>query len=202
MNKAAVLLATLVVASCEFDYGSDQTAASQVPQMAFTGLSQTAIRDEKKLYTMEADSSEVYSQTKQVRLKNLRFQEYDSEGNPTSQGSAETVTVDSDTNNARVGGKLEAQSERLEVKVIVTGDATEMVTWTNKEKILRTGPGAKVLLAKEDGSRIDAQGLFLDMGTNRLELSGGIEGTWTPETKSDDKPDAPRSEPPPPSPSP
>ena len=55
------------------------------------------------------------------------------------------------------------------------------LTWTNENRILKTKPNTGVRLTKEDGSSVDAQALTLDLGTNRLELEEGVQGTWTPE---------------------
>ncbi len=169
---------------CALDYGEDGvTSSEQVPQMVFDGLKQTAVKEGKVLYTMEAETSEVYHAKKQVRLKSFRFQEYDSEGKPASNGSADSAIINTDTNDARISGRLTARSEEQAVTLEVDGGPGGGLTWVNDDRILKTEPNTGVTLRKDDGSRIEARALTLDMGSNRLELEDGVLGSWTPETK-------------------
>lgn len=176
----------LLVAGCSLDYGKDTAvSADQVPQMVFEGIKQTAVKDGQILYTMESESSEVYQIKKEVRLKNFRFQEYDSDGKPASQGSADSAVVNTDTNDARLSGRLTARSEEQKVTLQIEGASNGGLTWTNDERILKTEPNTGVILRKDDGSQIEARALTLDMGANRVELEDGVSGTWTPETNQD-----------------
>lgn len=176
-------LLLLTAAGCSLDYGDETvTSSEQVPQMVFEGLKQTAVKEGKILYTMEAEASEVYHVKKQVRLKNFRFQEYDSEGQPASNGSAESAVINTDTNNARISGRLTARSEEQAVTLEVKGGAGGGLTWVNDDRILKTEPNTGVTLRKDDGSQIEARALTLDMGSNRVELEDGVVGSWTPET--------------------
>lgn len=175
-----------LVAGCTLDYGKDTVvSADQVPQMVFEGLRQTAVKDGQVLYTMESESSEVYQIKKEVRLKNFRFQEYDSDGKPASQGSADSAVVNTDTNDARLSGRLTARSEEQKVTLQIEGVTNGGLTWTNEDRILKTEPNTGVILRKDDGSQIEARALTLDMGANRVELEDGVSGTWTSETNQD-----------------
>lgn len=186
MKLAAALLTLLVIAGCDLDYGKDQAvAADQVPQMVFSELRQTAIKDGQVLYTMEAQQSEVYQVRKEIRLKSFQFQEYDSEGEPASKGSADNAVINTDTNDARLSGRLTARSEEQAVTLEVTGGTAGGLSWTNETKILKTEPPSSVTLKKDDGSQIVAQSMTLDMGSNSLVLEGSVGGTWTTEATQD-----------------
>lgn len=194
-----LLAACAALASCSFDYGKDDSVtAEQIPLMSFQGLSQTGVKDGRKLYTMSSEVSEVYSIKKQTRLKNFRFEEYDFQGKPASRGRADEAVINTSNNDAELHGQLEAYDADRGV-TLQTGAGG--MTWTNDNRILKTTTGTTVRLTKDDGSEIDGQGLVLDLGTNRLELQAGIQGTWTPESKDDAAP-APSEPPAAPSPSP
>lgn len=199
MSRVArgILVGFLVaVTGCSLDYGKDQTAvADEVPQMVFEGIRQTAVKDGRILYTMESDSSEVFQAKKQVRLKNFRFQEYDSNGTESSRGSADSAMINTDTNDARITGRLSARSEEQAVTLEVDGGTRGGLRWNNADQILKTEPETGVTLRKDDGSKIEARSLTLDMGSNRLELEDGVQGTWTPETKQNAKTPPPPSSP-------
>lgn len=177
----ALLALCLVVVSCDLDYGKDQASADQVPQLEFHGLHQTAVKDGRVLYTMDAAGSEVFTSKKQVRLKNFRFQEYDSEGKPASQGTADSALINTATNDATLTGALTARSEDLGVTLSVQGGGG--LTWVNDDRLLKTLPPSTVRLRKDDGSEMTAGGLSLDLGTNQLELLDTVQGRWTAETK-------------------
>jgi LPS export ABC transporter protein LptC len=173
----------LLVGSCSIDYGdTGATPPDQVPQMVFTDLNQVGVKDGRVLYTVESGQSEVYQSKKQMRLKNFRFQEYDSTGTAVSTGEAEAAVVDTSTNDATLTGKLKAHSSERGVSLEIDGGAAGALQWANEDRVLRSGPGATVRLTKEDGSRVDAQGLVLDLNANRLELEEGVQGTWSTET--------------------
>ncbi len=195
------LAAALLAASCSFDYGKENgLTAEQIPVMSFQGLKQTGIKDGRKQYVMQSGGAEVYSIKKQTRLKNFQFEEYDSQGTVASSGHADEAVISTATNDAEIHGQLKAYDSGRGV-TLETGAGG--LTWANEDRILKTTQGTSVKLTKEDGSEIDGQGLVLDLGSNRLELQQGIQGTWTPENKDDATTPTPSPAPsPPPSPHP
>jgi LPS export ABC transporter protein LptC len=181
-----VVTVLLVLGGCSLDYGKEQTTPpDQVPQLVFSELKQTGVRDDRTLYTMESASAEVYQAKKQMRLKSFRFQEYDSLGAPASQGEAEAAVVDTASNDATISGRLTARSDEQKVTLVVDGGTAGGLAWANDDRILRTAPQTDVRLTKDDGSTIEAQGLTLDLGSNQMQLEGNVRGTWTPETNHD-----------------
>ncbi len=200
IQHGALATAALLLAGCSFDYGSDKgLTAEQIPVMSFQGLKQTGIKEGHKQYVMQSDGADIYSIKKQTRLKNFRFEEYDSQGVVASSGQADEAVISTATNDAEINGKLKAYDSSQGV-TLQTGDGG--LTWTNEDRVLKTKEGTAVTLTKENGSQIDGQGLVLDMGSNRLELQQGIQGTWTPENKDDATTPTPASASPSPSPSP
>jgi LPS export ABC transporter protein LptC len=177
----AIAAGALLLAGCSFDYGSEKgLTAEQIPVMSFQGLKQTGVKDGRKQYEMQSGGAEVYSIKKQTRLKNFQFEEYDSQGAVASSGHADEAVINTSTNDAEIHGHLKAYDSGRGV-TLATGDGG--LTWTNDDRILKTTPGTSVTLTKQDGSQIDGLGLVLDLGSNRLELQQGIQGTWTPENK-------------------
>lgn len=180
---SAALLA-LGLGGCSLNYGNDKPVPSdQVPLMVFTDLKQTSVRDNLVQYTVESGYSEVYDTRKEMRLKDFRFQEYDSTGTAVSTGQASAAVINTATNDAVLTGILRARSAEQGVGLEIDGGAGGALTWTNEGRLLKTGPEATVTLTKEDGSTIRARGLVLDLAANQLELEEGVQGTWTPETK-------------------
>jgi|GEM_PF-2145774 LPS export ABC transporter protein LptC len=182
--EAGVLLLLLFLGldACTLDYGKDKTPpADQVPLMVFDHLRQTTVKNGKILYTVESEGSESFPSHKQVRLKRFRFQEYDSQGKAASEGEAESAVIDTATNDATVAGRLQARSAEQKVTLVIDGGPGGGLSWADGDRILKTLANTPVVLTKDDGSRIDAKSMVLDLGTNRLELQGAVHGTWTPE---------------------
>jgi hypothetical protein len=67
------------------------------------------------------------------------------------------------------------------VTLLVDGGLAGGLSWANDDRILKTLPETSVVLSKDDGSRMDAKSMVLDLGANRLELQGAVQGIWTPE---------------------
>jgi len=166
--------------------------------MVFREIRQSAVKDGQLLYVMESQSSEVYLVKKEVRLKNFRFQEYDSEGKSASQGAADSAVINTNSNDARINGRLTARSEAQAVTLEIQGGPEGGLTWTNEDRILKTEPNTSVTLRKDDGSKIESRSLTLDLGSNSLELEDGIQGNWTPETNNHANPPPPLGTPDPP----
>jgi len=193
-------LAAVCLGACSFDYGKENSlTADQIPVMSFQGIKQTGVKDGRKVYTMQSDGADIYSSKKQTRLKNFQFEEYDSDGKTASHGRADEAVINTSTNDAEIKGQLEARDAGRGV-TLQTGDGG--LTWANDDRVLKTNQGTTVRLTKDDGSEIDGEGLVLDLGTNRLELQAGIQGTWTPENKDDATPSPSPLPSPTPSPSP
>lgn len=185
-GRVWLLGALTALAGCSLDYGKDAaTPADQVPLMVFQNLRQTSVRDGRIEYTMETEGSEAYPARKQVRLKRFRFQEYDSQGQAASAGSADAAVIDTGTNDASIQGHLEVRS--ADQGVTLKADGANGLAWTNDDRILKTLPGTAVTMLKDDGSRIEANSMVLDLGSNALQLDGGVQGTWTAEANHDAK---------------
>jgi len=152
--------------------------------MVFTDHRQTGVRDGKVLYTIESGQSSLYLAKKEMRLKDFRFQEYDATGTEVSTGEADSAVIDTASNDATITGRLRAHSTDRGASLEVNGGQAGALTWANEDRILRSGPDATVILTKDDGSRVDARRLTLNLNSNRLELQEGVQGSWTSETKS------------------
>lgn len=182
-GKGAVLAAAagLALASCALDYGDGAlTPADQVPQMVFTDLKQTGMKDAKPVYVVESASSEVFPSQKQLRLKNFRFQEFDAAGQVASTGESDAAVLNTSTNDATLTGRLKVHSSDRGVGLEIQGGPSGALTWANDDRILRTGLGASVTMTKDDGSQVEARGLILDLNSNTLELTDGVQGRWQP----------------------
>lgn len=172
----------LVMGGCSLDYGPAEVTADQVPLMVFTELKQTRVEDGSVAYSVESKEAEVYASKNQMRLKDFGFREYDSTGLEVSTGTAEAAIIDTATNDATLTGTTRVRSTERDIDLTIEGGTGGTLTWKNDDRILKSGPDALVRLQKADGSRVEARGLTLDLGSNRLELEVGVQGTWTPDS--------------------
>jgi len=161
----------------------DAKADEEIPLMTFRGLNQTGVKNGHIQYTMTAGRSDVFAQRKETELNDFTFQEYDSNGKPASRGSATRAVVNTVTNDAHLTGRLEAHDAPLGVHLTIDAGPSGGLNWSNENRLLTTAADARVSVAKDDGSVIQAKGLTLDLWSNRLTLENGIDGQWTPEEK-------------------
>lgn len=182
LRTLGLVAIVVLVTGCALDYGKESAPpADQIPLMVFHNVRQTGVKDGQISYITETEDSESYPSLKQVRLKKFRFREYDPTGAQTSEGEADAAVIDTLTNDAKISGRLQAQSKDQGVALVVDGGSSGGLTWTDESRILRTLPDTPVTLTKDDGSKIEARSLVLDLGSKRLDLVQGVEGTWTPE---------------------
>lgn len=189
----------LALAGCSLDYGPAEVEGDQVPLMVFSELKQTGVKDGTVVYSLESRSAEVYASKNRMQLKDFGFREYDSTGTEVSSGTAEAAVIDTATNDATITGTTRVRSVERGVDLTIEGGDEGALDWKNEPRLLTSSPNAVVRLDKADGSRVEARGMTLDLGSNRLELEVGVQGTWTPETEQN-APDPRPSDPPVPSP--
>lgn len=176
------MVAGATLGGCSLDYGPAEVTADQVPLMVFTELKQTGVENGAVVYFVESKEAEVYASKNQTRLKDFGFQEYDSAGVIVSTGTAEAAVIDTATNDATLTGTTRVRSSERDIDLTIEGGPDGTLTWKNEERVLRSSPEALIRLDKADGSRVEARGMTLDLGANRLELEVGVLGTWTPES--------------------
>lgn len=182
MKRLGGALTALVLAGCSLDYGPAEATADQVPLMVFTELKQTGVENGAVVYFVESKKAEVYASKNQARLKDFGFREYDSAGAVVSTGTAEAAVIDTATDDATLTGTTRVRSSERDIDLTIEGGPNGTLTWKNEDRILRSSPEALIRLDKADGSRVEARGMTLDLGANRLELEVGVLGTWTPES--------------------
>ncbi len=183
--SGAVLLA--VLAGCTLDFSTENAVSpDDIPLLVMEDFSQTTVREGRELYSVQGARAENYNTRQEVRLKQFRFQEYDSAGQVVSEGEAESAIIQTATNDAAVLGTLKARSSKEGVALSVVGGESGGVDWNNNEKVLQTRPGSRVNLQKDDGSQITAQAMTLNLKTNQLSLDTAVTGVWKTDQKTDD----------------
>lgn len=173
------LVFVLAVSGCTLDLTSTPTVnPDDVPLLVMQDFEQSTVRDGRVLYSVQGARAENYSSHQEIRLKDFTFQEYDGEGKVVSQGSSQAAIIHTDTNNAHLDGTLRASSTKQSVALTIIGGPGGSVEWKNQEKVMTTLDGSSVVLKKDDGSRITAQGMVLNLKSNDLALDKAITGVW------------------------
>lgn len=134
--------------------------------MSIGKIHQTATRDGKREWSLEADSAQYIEDKKEVILKQLSVTFYLDDGDKVYL-TAQRGVLNTDSNDIEVSGN-----------VIIIKDTyrltTEKLNYANKQRVIFTR--SPVLLTGED-SRVSANSASLDLNTKTIKLKGNVEST-------------------------
>lgn len=170
-----VLTAVVFSGSCSLKYEDYSVDQNKIPQMILEDFQQTSVRKGVKSYVFSGEKAEKYDGLNQLRLKAIKFEEYNAAGQVITRGKADSATILTQTEDVTVDGQVEAWSEKQKATLQAPG-----LDWKQSDKRLVTRPG-EVVLRKDSGSVLRGKGLQIDFRSNELTLSGPLEGSYQPE---------------------
>ncbi len=134
--------------------------------MSIGKIHQTATRDGKREWSLEAESAHYMEDKKEVILKDLSVTFYLDNGDEVYL-TAQRGVLNTDSNDIEVSGNV----------IITKGTyrlTTETLSYENKQRIIYTN--SPILLTGKD-ARVSANSASLDLNTNTIRLKGSVEST-------------------------
>jgi LPS export ABC transporter protein LptC len=171
LGGAAVLLG-----GCSLDYNParlEEEIAAEVPDTVLTDFRHTIMSGDKVWVVLEARRAESYEKRKEVVLTEVRFREYDAEGELVSEALADRAVFHTDSENASADGAITIRSPREKASL-----SADSLVWTREGRILEADPQASVRLDKEDGSYVEGRGFRADFRRRRVEFAGRAQGRY------------------------
>ncbi len=134
--------------------------------MSIGRIHQTATRDGKREWSLEAASALYMEDEKQVILNELSVTFYLDDGDEVYL-SAERGVLNTDSNDIEVSGNIIIKKDTYQL-------TTEKLNYENKRRLIFTH--SPVLLTGED-ARVSANSASLDLNTKTILLKGNVEST-------------------------
>lgn len=134
--------------------------------MSIGKIHQTATRDGKREWSLEAESAHYMEDKKEVILKDLSVTFYLDNGDEVYL-TAQRGILNTGSNDIEVSGSVIIKKDSYRL-------TTEKLNYENKKRIIFTS--SPILLTGED-ARVSANSASLDLNTNTIRLKGNVEST-------------------------
>ena len=134
--------------------------------MSIGKIHQTATRDGKREWSLEAESAHYMEDKKEVILKDLFVTFYLDNGDEVYL-TAQRGVLNTDSNDIEVSGNVIIKKGTYRL-------TTETLSYQNKQRIIYTN--SPILLTGKD-ARVSAKSASLDLNTNTIRLKGSVEST-------------------------
>ena len=171
------ILITLFVSSCSLDYSSANLAedlSEKIPETIFIDFSQVQVRNSKITNKIEASRAESYTKKKEMVLENLRYREFNEDGELITEGKADRAVLNTETDDADMFGNIYFYSYTEK-----TGIYAETLFWKDKEEKLTSEEDEKVRVKKDDGSYIEGKGFETDFRIKEIVFNKKVQGSYT-----------------------
>ncbi len=180
-------LLAMLLSACSLDYSKGQmseTMDKEVPHTVLNNFIHTRVSRGTPLFILSAEQASVFEEPNQTILKNAVFREFSEEGELLTQGKAERIVFQNNSEDARLSGEILVYSAREEARI-----TAREIQWKKEKKQLTSGGQTLVSLLQNDGSRIEGRGFKADFRYNTFEFSQGVEGVYhsTEETDKEGK---------------
>ncbi len=167
--------ALLWAAGCSLDYRDPAAGETGegVPTILMEKVTHSLVERGVLVMRVEAERTESHDEAKKILLFGVRFQEYDSRGEPVSRGRADRVEYFTDTKNAVISGNVEVVSHREK-----GGIRTDHLSWDNEKRVLKGLEHGRTETFDEEGSRFSGQGFEADLKRLVVTFAEAVEGDY------------------------
>jgi LPS export ABC transporter protein LptC len=171
----------LLCASCTFDYGHQEAASIEQPDVVMENVEYVRVRSADPLARFKAERVERYEQQHTMKLRNFSFEQFGNHGeeiNATGRAGSATAEIDSGNISMNDGVRLEVESEDISIE-------TRELEWRDKERLLLGGENNEVIVLQENGTSLTGVGFRADARRHTWEFGGGVRGTYIYEDEED-----------------
>jgi LPS export ABC transporter protein LptC len=175
-TKTLAALAAALLASCSLDYESsrlEEQLPERLPDTAATGLVHRVVKNSRTALEVTAARAETWNAQHRTVLDAASFVEYDRAGVRVVEGSAGRVVFHTDTEDAEISGRV-----RVHSAVDEAGIETESLSWQSKPRLLTAPARDRVVITKDDGSRVEGTGFVGDFRRREIAFTGPVQGTY------------------------
>jgi LPS export ABC transporter protein LptC len=176
-----ILLASLLVLGCSFDYGVSSAENLGLPDLVMDNVEYVRVKNGDPQVKFRAERAERYEDQQLMELRNFSFEQFSSHGGEIdSAGRAAAARVELDSGNIGISGgvSLSVDSEDITIE-------TERLDWQDKERQLSGGQGAPVRIFRDDGTSFQGRGFKVNARNRNWEFNGPVGGSYVHEDGGD-----------------
>ena len=180
-----LLAGVILAAGCSLDYQElAESLDEETPALRMEGVTVVTVEEGRERFRIQAESLEEFEEAFRRELAAATFTEYDSAGEVSAEGRADSISFDTRTDDAVLEGGIRFYSVADETTV-----RADYLEWNDGERRLSGGDGRDVALERADGTSLVGRGFSADFPSRTFRFSTGVAGTYV--TGSDDGTESP-----------
>lgn len=168
-----------LVLSCSLDYTGAYLVdemSEEIPDSVLISFTHTAVRAGVPAFQLSAGRAAVYESRQETIMEDVRFREFDRNGEIATEGRAGEAVIFTDTENAEISGDIEFYSHAEEATF-----TTEYLFWDNERKRLTSREEYPVTIKEDSGSEIQGSGFEANVRKKEVTFSGPVSGRFVAE---------------------
>lgn len=170
-----VTLASAALTGCSVDYepGTRDTSGDEEEpnELVMRTVTLRTVTGNGVSLMIAADTSRTNRDEMRQVLDRAYFLEYAPDGTPRTEGIADRVTLDLDTENAELDGNVQVYSTEEDASV-----SAQYLYWNNADRVLESRVDEAIAVERGDGTEMEGQGFRADATTRRLVFTRGVAG--------------------------
>ncbi|MFW5694506.1 MAG: LPS export ABC transporter periplasmic protein LptC [Alkalispirochaeta sp.] len=164
----------LVLGGCTFDYSGaevERDGQERIPQVELVDVEMVIERSNR----LELSAARIasYPEEGYQELRDVRFSEFGPDGALRLEGRADEGRLDLDTEDVELRGDVSFYSTVEEASI-----ESAFLYWSAETRVLSSSEDAPVVIAREDGSRVEGRGMEVDGRRNSVTFSRGVQGVY------------------------
>jgi LPS export ABC transporter protein LptC len=170
----SLLTILTLLASCSFDYGNQEGADKNQPDIVMENVEYVRVRSADPQARFQAERLERYEDRGIIELRNFSFEQFGSGGEEVNAyGRAGSASVEIDSGDIRMddGVRIDVDTEDLAIE-------TKWLEWKDKDRTLTGGEGEEVNIYQESGTDFTGIGFRADARRRTWEFTGNVSGTY------------------------
>lgn len=191
MKKIFYLFTILLLFSCTIKYPEDVDSSDKiVPKTVLKNAKITSINKGRIFYTAEMGRAMTFDETNITEVEDMKFFQYDKNGEITAEGYADKAKVKTSNNNAEIFDNIYIYAKEEETAI-----QADYLNWENDKKMLTSAKENTsthkdkdiVTVTKDDGTKIMGKGFSANLNERLIEFTGSVEGVIVTEKGQSDE---------------
>ena len=177
------LFSFLLLSSCSFDYGDQDGADKNQPDIVMDNVEYVRMRSADPQARFQAERVERYEERRVMELRNFSFEQFGNRGEDiNAYGMAGSASFEIDTGDIRLGNgvRIEVESEDIIIE-------TDWLEWIDEARTLTSKAEDEVHIYQENGTVFTGIGFHADVRQRSWEFSGSVGGTYIHEDDEEDE---------------
>ena len=182
----SLLTILILLASCSFDYGNQEGADKNQPDIVMENVEYVRVRSADPQARFQAERLERYEERGIIELRNFSFEQFGSsveEINAYGRAGSASVEIESGDIHLDDGVRIDVDTEDLAIE-------TKWLEWKDKERTLTGGEEEEVNIYQESGTDFTGIGFRADARRRTWEFTGNVSGTYIQDDDEEEEEEA------------